>query len=152
MKKSLLTVLFACVCAFSLAQQALQPMCELPTAIVGADHSVTINLFAPNAQHVSLCGELTQGQSQPMLRDSTGAWTFTTPSLAPDLYLYWLDVDGVRVLDPGNSFVIRDIAYLFNYVIIPDSDALYATNAVLTYLLFCSNNFLLIGNPISSAY
>lgn len=130
MKKSLLTVLLACVCAFSLAQQTLQPMRELPTAIVGADHSVTINLFAPNAKHVSLCGELTQGQSQPMLRDSMGAWTFTTSSLAPDLYLYWLDVDGVRVLDPGNSFVIRDIAYLFNYVIIPDSDALYATNAV----------------------
>ncbi len=102
---------FLLFCGTLAAQQSLQSNSELRTAIVNTDHSVSINIFAPMAQQIILNGELTANQPQPMLRDTNGVWSYTTSPLTSDLYLYWLDIDGVRALDPGNSYVIRDISF-----------------------------------------
>ena len=77
-----------------------------------------------------LNGELTANCPQRMERDSNGVWRFTTAPLAADLYLYWLEADGVRTLDPGNSYVIRDIASMYNYVLVEDSASVYGTKNV----------------------
>lgn len=121
---------FLLFCSTLAAQQSLQSNSELRTAIVNTDHSVSINIFAPMAQQIILNGELTANQPQPMLRDTNGVWSYTTSPLTSDLYLYWLDIDGVRALDPGNSYVIRDISFLYNYVIVEDKLGLYGTQQV----------------------
>lgn len=102
-----------------MAQQALRDVRQPETAVVNDDQSVTINVYAPRAYEVRLEGELA-GRSIVMQRDSNGLWSYTTPALQPDLYLYYLTIDGVRALDPGNTYVARDIASLFNYVLVKD--------------------------------
>lgn len=118
MKKSVLFLLGLLICMPSIAQQALWDPQQPPTAEVHPDQSVTIRIWAPTAQEVLLEGEL--AGTVPMQRDSIGLWTYTTAPLAADLYLYYLRIDGVRALDPGNTYVARDIASLFNYVLVSD--------------------------------
>lgn len=102
-----------------MSQQALWEGRQPETAVVDMDGRVTIRVYAPEAKAVRLEGELTD---QPVLMecDTNGLWTYTTTPKAADLYLYYLTIDGVRALDPGNTYVARDIASLFNYVLVAD--------------------------------
>lgn len=119
MRKSLCIFLMILVAGMAQAQQALWEGRQPETAVVNADHSVTIRVYAPRAYEVRLEGELV-GRSVVMQRDTLGLWSYTTPALKPDLYLYHLSIDGVRALDPGNTYVARDISSLFNYVLVED--------------------------------
>lgn len=112
----------------SMAQQSLQANNEQETAIVNANHTVTINVHAPLVEQLLLCGELTGGQPVEMQKKD-GVWTFTTDILPDDLYLYWLEADGVRTLDPGNVNVVRDVSFLFNYVVV-ESEGHYLASGV----------------------
>src|SRR5262245_31100538 len=69
---------------------------------VGADGKVTLRLLAPNAKTVVASGEL-DGQPHPMTKDDTGVWSVTVGPLAPDIYTYAFNVDGVTSLDPRNA-------------------------------------------------
>jgi enterochelin esterase family protein len=68
---------------------------------VSAERTVTLRLFAPNAKQVSAAGEL-DGQPHPMTRGADGVWSVTVGPLAPDIYTYAFNVDGVTALDPRN--------------------------------------------------
>jgi enterochelin esterase family protein len=68
---------------------------------VGADGSITFRLAAPSAQQVIVSGEL-DGQPHPMTKGADGIWTVTVGPLAPDVYTYAFNVDGLSVLDPRN--------------------------------------------------
>ena len=68
---------------------------------VSADRTVTLRLFAPNAKQVSAAGEL-DGKPHPMTRGADGVWSVTVGPLAPDIYTYAFNVDGVTALDPRN--------------------------------------------------
>lgn len=119
MKKTIFSLACMMLSVSMFGQQALWEGRQPETAIVNPDKSVTIQVYAPDAHLVRLEGELV-GTAQPMEKDTNGLWTFTTNVLAPDLYLYYLNIDGVRALDPGNSYVVRDIASIFNYVLVDD--------------------------------
>jgi enterochelin esterase-like enzyme len=69
---------------------------------VGADRSVTLRLFAPNAKSVIATGEL-DGKPHPLTRADNGVWSVTVGPLAPDIYTYAFNVDGVSALDPLNA-------------------------------------------------
>lgn len=69
---------------------------------VGADRTVTLRFRAPNAQQVTVSGEL-DGKSHPMTKGDDGVWTVRIGPLAPDIYTYAFDVDGVTALDPRNT-------------------------------------------------
>ncbi|HET7219826.1 MAG TPA: alpha/beta hydrolase-fold protein [Vicinamibacterales bacterium] len=69
---------------------------------VGADRRVTLRLFAPNAKSVVASGEL-DGQPHPLTRADNGVWSVTVGPLAPDIYTYAFNVDGVTALDPRNA-------------------------------------------------
>lgn len=127
-KYSFIATLLASASIMS-AQQALNYSNFTASPVVNPDSTVTITLDAPKAENVKVWGfgsealELTKGED--------GIWSVTTPKLSPDLYIYSLDVDGVRTLDPGNVYVARDIAALFNEVIVPGGNAdLYAVKDV----------------------
>jgi enterochelin esterase-like enzyme len=69
---------------------------------IGADGSVTVRLFAPNAQQVTAAGEL-DGKPHPLTKGEDGIWSATIGPLPPDIYTYSFNVDGVTVLDPRNT-------------------------------------------------
>jgi len=69
---------------------------------VGSDRRVTLRFLAPAAQKVSVSGEL-DGQVHPMTKGDDGVWSASIGPLAPDIYTYSFNVDGVTALDPRNA-------------------------------------------------
>jgi enterochelin esterase family protein len=69
---------------------------------VSADRKITLRLLAPNAKSVVANGEL-DGQPHPLTKDDNGVWWVTIGPLAPDIYTYSFNVDGVTALDPRNA-------------------------------------------------
>jgi enterochelin esterase family protein len=66
-----------------------------------------------------------------MTKDEKGLWVYTTEELEPELYGYAFLVDGLRVNDPNNAFVSRDIATLTNIFLVGGGQAdLYKVNKV----------------------
>lgn len=79
-------------------------------------------------------GEFDQPGVAPLTEGKDGIWTYTTTSLAPELYSYTFKVDGMTYLDPSNIYMCRDIATYTNIFIVEkekgDKGDLYSVNAV----------------------
>ncbi len=101
------------------AQEALWKAPEMTSPRINVDGSVTFVLAAPDAEQVVVTGECIPGGSAVMTCDSIGVWSFTTPVLQPELYIYNIVIDGVTVADPSNVYMIRDVATIFSYFIVP---------------------------------
>jgi enterochelin esterase family protein len=71
---------------------------------IHADKSVTLRFRAPNAKEVTLIGEL-DGKPHPMTKGENGIWAVTIGPLAPDVYNYQFNADGIVTMDPGNPSV-----------------------------------------------
>jgi enterochelin esterase family protein len=71
---------------------------------VHADKSVTLRYRAPNAKEVTLIGEL-DGKTYPMTRNEQGIWEVKIGPLAPDVYNYQFNIDGIVTMDPTNPSV-----------------------------------------------
>lgn len=72
------------------------------------DKSVTFRLRAPEAAKVLLNGNWDKGTNIPMTRDEQGIWSVTVGPLGDQLWAYSFNVNGVKVLDPGNGELQRD--------------------------------------------
>jgi enterochelin esterase-like enzyme len=74
------------------------------------DRTITFRFRAPNAQTVTLIGEI-DGKDHPMTKDANGIWSVTVGPLVPETYNYQFEVDrvgatrGVVAMDPGNPYV-----------------------------------------------
>lgn len=77
---------------------------QLVSPEVKPDRTVTFRFRAPNAREVTLIGEL-DGRTYPMTRDEAGVWSVTIGPLAPDVYNYQFNADGVIAMDPANPAV-----------------------------------------------
>lgn len=73
-----------------------------------ADKKVTFRLLAPKAGTVVLNGNWDQGTNIQMTKDDQGIWSVTVGPLGEQLWGYSFNVDGVKVLDPGNGEYQRD--------------------------------------------
>lgn len=71
---------------------------------VNPDRTMTLRFRAPNAREVSVVGEI-DGKPHPMSKGEDGVWTVTIGPLAPDVYNYQFNVDGVIAMDPVNPSV-----------------------------------------------
>ena len=69
---------------------------------VAADGTITFRYYAPNAQAVTVSGEL-DGKPHPLTKGENGVWSTTVGPLPPDIYTYSFNVDGVTSLDPRNA-------------------------------------------------
>ena len=69
--------------------------------VIHEDRSVTFSVQAPNANEVSVTGEMTSG-AVPMTRGENDIWSVTLDPVDPGLYSYSLRIDGFRMIDPGN--------------------------------------------------
>lgn len=73
------------------------------------DGTVTFRLKAPAAQDVRLTGVAiltalgNPRQPVPFTKGEDGIWTLTVGPLRPDMYVYFFNVDGVQIADPGNT-------------------------------------------------
>jgi len=73
-----------------------------------SDKKVTFRLLAPKAEAVVLNGNWDLGANIPMTKDDQGIWSVTLGPLGEQLWAYSFNVDGVKVLDPGNGEYARD--------------------------------------------
>jgi enterochelin esterase-like enzyme len=76
---------------------------------VNPDRTVTFSLKAPQATDVKLNFQNQRGASPaadayPMTKDANGVWSITMGPLAPDMYGYDFILDGVKILDPTNTY------------------------------------------------
>lgn len=132
----MVTTVFALTGLHLAAQQATGGGTNISSPEIHDDRTVTFLLEAPEAKEVRLTGDWMPPNgwvpgSVEMVRDEKGTWHFTTEPLEPELYGYVFLVDGLRVIDPNNVFVSRDIANLTNIFLVEGGRSdLYRINDV----------------------
>ncbi len=84
-----------------------------------SDKRVTFRLSAPKASAVLLNGTWDNGSNIPMSKDEQGIWSVTVGPLDAQLWGYSFDVDGLKVLDPGNGEIQRNVSRYDNMLMIP---------------------------------
>lgn len=134
MKRILLFISTLMLCAMSsLAQEAIFNRNDLTSPEVNADGTVTFRLYAPKAITVEVQGDFLQNGKAAM-KEENGLWTYTSESLAPELYSYHFVVNGIDMLDPSSVYHTRDITTFNNFFIVTrnkgDVGDLYSVNEV----------------------
>ena len=132
MKKTIAFVACMLFCIASFAQQALWGKSNLVSPEIHDNNTVTFRLSAPKAVKVQLTGDFLNEGVVDLKEGKDGVWEFTTPEpLAPELYSYAFVVDGLRMLDPSNVFLNRDVNTIVNIFIIGGGQGdLYKVNNV----------------------
>ena len=119
-----------------MGQQAIFTSEGLASPQINEDNSVTFRIYAPKAVKVEVCGDFLVSDeggwgSAGLTEDGHGVWSWTSAPLASELYSYAFVVDGLRMLDPSNVFLMRDVRSLMNIFIVPgERGALYSVNDV----------------------
>lgn len=127
MKKIFSMMAVLCLAAGSaFAQQQLFQNNNVKSPEVNPDGSVTFRLVAPKAVKVTVSGDFltaipegaTDATTTAEMVEKDGVWEYTTTPLPGELYSYSFNVDGVRMLDPSNVYMNRDIATYTNIVLV----------------------------------
>jgi len=71
---------------------------------VQADRRVVFRLQAPRADSVFVSGQWAGGRAQ-MTKDSAGLWNVTVGPIEPGVWEYSFQVNGLTMIDPGNSAI-----------------------------------------------
>ncbi|MBR5393030.1 MAG: esterase [Prevotella sp.] len=137
MKRLFLSLALAAVCIGATAQERLFNSASVQSPVVNADGTVTFNLYAPKAVKVEVTGDFLPEQSNvaALKEGPNGVWSYTTGKLAPEMYSYTFNIDGMTgVKDPANVYVNRDIISFTNIFIVSDEKGdkgdLYRVNEV----------------------
>lgn len=104
---------------------------DITSPEINKDHSVTFRFVAPQAKEVKMeavflpkqmvktpLGEMETTGTVELEKDAQGVWTYTSGVLSPELHTYSFYVDGVRMTDPNNVYMQRDIFTYTNYFLI----------------------------------
>ena len=145
----MMMALAAVCCLGAMAQEKLFNSANVQSPVINPDGTVTFNLFAPKAIKVEVTGDFlpTRTVEVPgrgavdapgvaaLTEGPDGVWTYTTGKLAPELYSYTFNIDGMTgVKDPANIYVNRDIVSFTNIFIVSeqkgDKGDLYRVNEV----------------------
>jgi enterochelin esterase-like enzyme len=115
----------------SSAQQALWGGTPVLSPEINSDNSVTFRLQAPDAQSVKVTGDFLPSTKMKtpygdfdapgaadLVKNDKGLWEFKSQPLNSELYSYNFIVNGVRVLDPSNVYMNRDVNSVTNIFII----------------------------------
>ena len=145
MKKILLLSVCLLLGVMTYAQQALWGGAPVVSPEVHDNNTVTFRLKAPKAVKVQVTGDFLPTipiqtpngvWEAPGIADlkegKDGVWEYTTPEpLAPELYSYSFIVDDLKMMDPANVYMIRDVATVTNVFLIGGGRAdLYKVNDV----------------------
>ena len=115
-----------------LAQQALWGNTPIVSPEIHENQTVTFRLRAPKAVKVQVTGDFLSEGVADLVENKEGVWEYTTAApLSPELYGYTFLVDGLKINDPSNVHMIRDVATVTNVFIIGGERAdLYKVNDV----------------------
>ena len=137
MKNSIKSIVAICMMVLlmpvaALAQQALWGGSKLISPEIHKNKTVTFRIKAPKAVKVQVLGDFLSKGVADLVENKEGVWEYTTPEpLAPELYSYAFVVDGLKVNDPNNVYMIRDVATVNNIFIVGGERAdLYKVNKV----------------------
>ena len=137
MKNTIQSIVAICVMALlmpvaALAQQALWGNAPVVSPEIHENKTVTFRLRAPKAVKVQVTGDFLAKGVADLVENKEGVWEYTTPEpLKPELYGYTFLVDGLKINDPSNVYMIRDVATITNVFIIGGERAdLYKVNDV----------------------
>ena len=137
MKNAIQAIVAICMMAWlmpvaALAQQALWGNAPVVSPEIHENNTVTFRLRAPKAVKVQVTGDFLAKGVADLVENKEGVWEFTTPEpLKPELYGYTFLVDGLKINDPSNVYMIRDVATITNVFIIGGERAnLYKVNDV----------------------
>jgi enterochelin esterase-like enzyme len=90
---------------------------------VHADGSLTFAIAAPTAKVV----ELKLGEWEPatyaLKKNEAGIWSVTTPVLPAEIYSYYFEIDGVKVIDVNNPQLKLGTSIYANEVEVPGASA-----------------------------
>jgi enterochelin esterase-like enzyme len=84
---------------------------------VHADRSVTFRFNDDTAKHVELNLE-GLAKPMPMVKGEGGTWSYTTKSLAPEIYYYYFLVDGVPRIDRENHRIAENLVFPASSVLV----------------------------------
>lgn len=107
-------------------QRQPTPNDTLKSVEVGADNKVTLRIYAPKAEEVTVGGDF--GQGGPLAKDDQGVWSITVGPLEPDFYSYTFTVDGVRTVDPKNPTIKQGVNSLESMFEVPGESAAFQAN------------------------
>lgn len=118
------------------AQQALWNNTDIISPKINADKSVTFRIKAPKAIKIEVEGDfllpqkmetpfgVMEGTGKSELKETKdGVWEYTSAPLASELYNYSFIVDGQKMNDPNNVYLVRDVSTVTNYFLIPEGRA-----------------------------
>jgi enterochelin esterase family protein len=95
------------------------------------DKTVVFRLKAPDVHSVSLTGVAiltalkSSGKPIPFTKGDDGVWTLTIGPMQPDMYQYYLLIDGVQVADPNNSMAGFTAMPPYSTLIVPGDGPAY---------------------------
>ena len=136
MNRLFLLISALCLTLSVSAQEALRGGSKIISPEIHDNGSVTLRLYAPKAESVTIVANMLTTDGKPientvMVRNADGVWEYTSPVLRSELYNYNFIVDGVKICDPSNVYICRDVASTFNIFIIDgDRGNLYRVNDV----------------------
>lgn len=137
MKNSIKSIVAICMMVLlmpvaALAQQALWGGSKLIAPEIHENKTITFRIKAPKAVKVQVLGDFLSKGVADLVENKEGVWEYTTlEPLAPELYSYAFVVDGLKVNDPNNVYMIRDVATVNNIFIVGGERAdLYKVNKV----------------------
>ncbi|MFC1538978.1 esterase [Candidatus Latescibacterota bacterium] len=100
----LVTFLLITQCAREQAPEQTASVPAPASPVVNADRTVSFSLLAPSADSVRV-NIVGYSGVIPMSRNENGIWSATVGPLEPEIWEYSFVVDGVSMIDPGNSWV-----------------------------------------------
>ena len=108
------------------AQESLWGGQNITSPEIHPDNTVTFRFHAPKAVQVKVTGDFL-----PTVKMDTQFGKVDPQPLASELYNYSFIVDGLKVTDPNNVYVSRDVASVFNIFIVKGEPGdLYSVNKV----------------------
>lgn len=125
MKKVLLAACAACLSLQVVSQENLWWKTPVNSPEVNKDNTVTFRLKAANATKVEVVGDfLSKDEKAEMKKINNDVWEYTTPkALAPELYSYSFMMDGIKISDPSNVFMSRDVVTISNLFMIDGKES-----------------------------
>lgn len=125
MKKVLLAACAACLSLQVVSQENLWWKTPVNSPEVNKDNTVTFRLKAANATKVEVVGDfLSKDEKAEMKKINNDVWKYTTPkALAPELYSYSFMMDGIKISDPSNVFMSRDVVTISNLFMIDGKES-----------------------------
>lgn len=137
MKKLLfLVVLFSTQLIYAQENLNFGRQKEIISPQTNSNGTFTFRLNAPNAKKVEVQGDFLVAKGNapataPMERGADSIWTFTSAVLPSELYSYSFIVDGLKIRDPNNVYLIRDVSSVVNVFLAGNGKAdLYAVKDV----------------------